>query len=132
MRALGEQFLVRQIQTQLEKSLPHRTSVLGKRGLQSAVQGAVTRGRAAGFGDEHLVAYAAIELVFGERFGRDPRYPWAKPILENRELAPAGKMDRLREAAIFQLAAEEEEAERLAGQIDEPDSEELEVETDVS
>ena len=62
-------------------------------------------------GDDQLLAYTAFELVFGEEFSRDPKYPWAQRILGKKAMAPADKMQALREAGIFHLAAEAEEAE---------------------
>jgi hypothetical protein len=111
MRALEQAALFQQIQSKLERTLPHRTSTFHKRELRSKIEGALSRGRALGFGDDQLLAYTAFEFVFGEEFSRDPKYPWAQRILGNKTMAPANKMQALREAGIFHLAAEAEEAE---------------------
>jgi hypothetical protein len=111
MRALTESTLAQQIRSKLERALPHRTSGLSKRELRLQVEAAVSRARAFGFGDDQLLAYAAFEIVFGAGFGGDPRYPWAKRILENKSTSAADRMQALREAGIFHLAAVAEEAE---------------------
>jgi hypothetical protein len=111
MRALEEAALSQQVQSKLQKTLPHRTSALSKRELRTKVETAFSHARAFGMGDDQLLAFTAFELVFGDEFSRDPRYPWAQKILNDRTLSPATKMQSLREAGIFHLAAEAEEAE---------------------
>ena len=111
MRVLADAALLQQIEAKLQRALPHRTSTLGKQALSTAVRSAATRARGYGLGDDQLLAYAAFELVFGPEFGRDPRLPWAQRILSNAALTATDKMQRLREAGIFHLAAEAEEAE---------------------
>ena len=111
MREMTRELLSDQIMETLEQTLPHRTQPLGRTALRSSVQHAMFRGRQFGFGDEQLTGYAAVELVFGGEFYRDPRHSWAAEILNAHSLGAADKMQKLREAAIFYLAAEAEEAE---------------------
>jgi hypothetical protein len=116
MRALEQAAVSQQIRSKLQRSLPHRTSLLSRRELRTRVEAAISRARAFGLGDDQLLAYTAFELVFGAGFSRAPEYPWAQRILENNTLAAAAKMQALREAGIFHLAAEAEEAEWMAQQ----------------
>jgi hypothetical protein len=111
MRALSEHALYSQVEAGLERALPSRTSLLGRQDLRTAVQGAVSRARNFGLGEEQMLAYAALELVFGEKFSDDPQYGWAKTILASRELGPADKMQKVKEISIFFLAARAEEEE---------------------
>jgi hypothetical protein len=111
MRVLSEQALYSQIEAGLERALPDRTSPLPKSDLRAAVQGAVGRARGFGLREEQMLAYAALELVFGEKFAGDSQYPWAGTILANRTLGPAEKMQKLTEASVFHLAAQAEEEE---------------------
>lgn len=111
MREMTRESLVHQVMETLEQVLPHRTQPLGPAPLQSAVQHAILRARQFGLGDEQLTGYAAVELVFGAEFYRDSRFSWAAEILDDRSLRAPDKMQKLRETAIFRLAAEAEEAE---------------------
>lgn len=114
MRVLAEAALFQQVEAKLQRALPHRTSALSKQALSSAVRSAAARARGYGLGDDQLLAYAAFELVFGPEFGRDPDLPWAQRILSDAGLAASAKMQKLREAGIFHLAAQAEEAEWAA------------------
>ncbi len=111
MREMTRELLLDQVIETLEQALPHRTQPLGRGALRSTVQHAMLRGRQFGLGDEQLTGYAAVELVFGAEFYRDSRHSWAAEILNDHSLGAADKMQKLREAAIFHLAAEAEEAE---------------------
>jgi hypothetical protein len=111
MRALEEAALSRQVQSKLQRALPHRTSALSKRELRTKVEQSFSHARSFGLGDDQLLAFTAFELVFGGEFSRDSRFPWAQKILNDRSLSPTDKMQSLREAGIFYLAAEAEEAE---------------------
>lgn len=116
MRTLKESAILREVEARLARMLPQRTAVLGEAGLRTAVREAAARARSFGLTGDQLLAYAAFEFVFGSDFSRNPRYPWAEAILRESALPPAERMQKLREAGIFFLAAEEEALERGAMQ----------------
>lgn len=111
MREMTRELLLYQVMETLEQVLPHRTQPLGRDALWSTVQHAIVRARQFGLGDEQLTGYAAAELVFGAEFYHDARYSWAAEILQDHSLRAADKLQKLRETAIFRLAAEAEQAE---------------------
>ncbi len=73
--------------------------------LLAFVQHGMARASSYGFEVELDVArYLHVMHDLGESFDRSPDYPWA-PVLLTSSLPPGRKMDRLRDAAEYQMEA---------------------------
>jgi hypothetical protein len=116
LAVLAEQALRRDLEGRLARAFPQRCAALGPGELGSRVRGAIERGRRYGLKPRHLIAFAGFELVFGEAAADAPGNEWAAAILRDKTFGVDARIQKLREAAIFRVARESEEAEWQARQ----------------
>jgi hypothetical protein len=70
------------------------------------VRHGVDRARSYGFETELEIArYLHVMHDLGRAFDESPQHPWAASLLRDAQLTPAEKMDRLRDAAYYQVEA---------------------------
>jgi hypothetical protein len=105
MRVLTDASMVRMIEDMMHRHFPRHCANLSSVECTQTVRQAMLKGRALGFEDAQLPAYVALEFSFGTGFPVNPPCPWAQEILDDRSLASAARMQRLRSKAIFYLAA---------------------------
>jgi hypothetical protein len=86
----------------LRKFFPEQCDALGEVRTGQLIEFGITRAREHGFESERDVCkYIDLMCVFGHRFDRDERLPWAREILESRfPPAPDERMDELCEMAL--------------------------------
>jgi len=109
MRVLQEAFLIEWLHAELKKLFPKECAARGPAGLERFVSGGVKRARDREFTRDDLLPYLAMEICFGEAFLEDPANEWARQALHGPS---AGRMQRLRRAGIFRLAARVERERR--------------------
>jgi hypothetical protein len=119
--AVWEQFaqassadFVRRMRVHLRTFFPDQCNALGEVRTGQFIEAGIIRAREHGFVSERDVCkYIDLMCVFGHRFDRDERLPWARHILETRFLAdPEDRMEHLHATAIAELREREAERER--------------------
>ena len=111
MRVLSDSVLPHSIEKTMRECFPDECAALGDEGCRRVIAGAIGRGRAFGFLEPQLTAYAALEIRFGSDFATNPEYQeWAAEPLLDRAGTSEDRMQRLRSNAIFYLAKLAEEA----------------------
>jgi len=88
---------------QAKKLLPGVCALRGDAEIGRTIADCTERARGRGFGDDELLSFVTLELLFGPRFDDEARNPWAQPALSGSGSA-ADRMQELREAAVFHLA----------------------------
>jgi hypothetical protein len=109
MRVLQEAFLIEWLHAELKKLFPKECAARGPAGLERFVAEGVKRAREREFTRDNLLPYLAMEICFGEAFLEHPENEWARQALRGPS---AGRMQRLRRAGIFRLAARVERERR--------------------
>lgn len=109
MRALREAFLTEWLHAELKKLFPKACAARGPAGLERFVTEGVRRAREREFTRDDLLPYLAMEICFGEAFLEDPANEWARQALRGPAVR---RMQRLRRAGIFRLAARVERERR--------------------
>lgn len=113
MNALTQSFRTQWLKTEIERLYPEECAGLGRKGVSRLVADAVRRATGYGFTHHDHLSYLALEMCFGESFIEKQEFAWARTAMQG---PAAGKMQRLRRAAIFHLAAlaEREERQKVA------------------
>lgn len=104
MRALIDTNLPREIEVMMQRQFPAHCAALGANGSIETVRAAISRGRALRFETPQLPAYVALEFAFGGAFSTDPKYPWARAVLNDFTQSSALRMEELRSQALHYLA----------------------------
>lgn len=105
MRALREITTIYSVEGGLQQHFPDPCQELGPARLQQFVENSIDTARELGFEPAQYLAFASLQMVFGESFWLEEEHRWAKEILEDRFLwTPKHRMHELRQAAIFYLA----------------------------
>jgi hypothetical protein len=89
----------------LRRCFPDHVAKVGEDQARAAIREGIARAEAYGITAERQVC-VFIDLMFalGERFDRDPKYPWAPAILLGLDRkAPATRIDRLYDRALAWL-----------------------------
>jgi hypothetical protein len=96
---------VARMRAHLRKFFPEQCDALGEVKTGQLIEFGITRAREYGFGSERDVCkYIDLMCVFGHRFDRDERLPWARHILESRfPPDPAERMQHLYATALEAL-----------------------------
>jgi hypothetical protein len=106
MRALREITLLHSIEGGLQRHFPEQCQALGAARLQRLAEHSIDSARALGFEPAQYLAFASLQMVFGENFWEQEEHGWAREVLEDNFLWTARhKMHELREAGIFYLAS---------------------------
>src|SRR5215510_2485160 len=106
MAALTDAFDLRWLRGEFEALYPVACATMGPEGVARFVEACRARARKHGIGRQHHLLYLALEMIFGETFTQEA---WAQDALAGDS---ATAMDRLREAAVFRLAAVAEHEQR--------------------
>ncbi len=124
MRALREITTIYSVEGGLRRHFPDQCQDLGPARLQRFVENSIDTARVLGFDPEQYLAFASLQMVFGERFWEEEEHRWAKEILEDRFLwTPKHRMHELRQAAIFYLAkVAEQEPVVIEANAEEPEA----------
>jgi hypothetical protein len=86
---------------------PEVSARLGDAGLRACVDGAFASCTGRGIcGEDDLARYLNVALALGPGFEEDPRYPWARRVLEDASLRPAARIERLSALTADALRAE--------------------------
>jgi hypothetical protein len=103
---------VARMRAHLRKFFPEQCDALGEVKTGQLIEFGITRAREHGFESERDVCkYIDLICVFGHRFDRDERHPWARHILESR--FPPDPDERMRHLhataveALHEIAASE-------------------------
>lgn len=107
-RVLARVALYSWVAERVSRLLPRQSASLGPRRLELVVRDAATRAVDLGFGDDELLSYVTLELVFGAGFVAHDRNGWAREALADRAASAEDRIQRLREAAVFHLAERRE------------------------
>lgn len=96
---------VARMRVHLREFFPEQCNALGDVKAGQLIEFGIMRAREHGFAAERDVCkYIDLMCVFGHRFDRDERLPWARHILESRfPQDPEQRMRRLHETAIEAL-----------------------------
>jgi hypothetical protein len=85
----------------LRKCLAAEASSFSDPELRDKIRRAMARCPSYGLtGERHIVSFVDTGLLIGEYFDRDPNYPWAKQILEDRKVSPSDRARAILEIAI--------------------------------
>jgi hypothetical protein len=104
--ALTDALESRWLRSEIAALYPARCAAMGADGVARFIEDSCARARRYGFGPDHRLSYVGLEIAFGETFMQEA---WAQQALAgDAETA----MQRLREAAIFRLAAIAEDEQR--------------------
>ena len=106
MRVLEEEFLLQWLHAQVRGLFPKECAALGPGGLGRFVSAGVKRARDCEFTRDDLLPYLSLEICYGEAFLEEE---WARQAMSGPS---AGRMQRLRRAGIFRLAARAERERR--------------------
>ncbi|MBX3636400.1 MAG: hypothetical protein KF683_13605 [Rubrivivax sp.] len=106
LRALDEVPLVPWLVHTLHMLFPDSAGDLDDPMLGAMVRRSVLRGRSMGFPRDDLLAWVALEHVFGESFLEQPQHDWARRQLEQQRDNPGQALQMLREQAILRLCGE--------------------------
>jgi hypothetical protein len=104
IRVLSRAALHPWLVARVSRLLPQECASRGPRALDETVRDASARGRRLGFGDDELLSFVTLELLFGPDFEDAERNAWAREALADPAGLPDDRMQRLREAAVFHLA----------------------------
>jgi hypothetical protein len=86
---------------------PEVCARLGDAGLRACVDDAFAACIARGIErEDDLARYLNIALALGPSFEADPRYPWARRILDDTSMRPAARIERLSALTAAALRAE--------------------------
>ena len=81
---------------------------LGDAGLRACVEGVFAACIGRGIqGEDDLARYLNVALALGPGFETDPRYPWARRILDDASMRPAARIERLSSLTADALARQE-------------------------
>jgi len=96
---------VKRMRAHLRKFFPEQCDALGELRTGQLIEAGIMRAREHGFEAERDVCkYIDLMCVFGHRFDRDERLPWARHILESRFPAdPEVRMRHLHATALEAL-----------------------------
>ncbi len=99
VRALARAVLPQWIAKHLKQFFPVECAALGEPGLRERVREGIARALSHGFETEvHISQYVDLMFAFGADFDTDPALSWPQPILADRTLAPAVRIERLLDA----------------------------------
>lgn len=80
----------------LRKWMPGPCAELGEKGVRRRIHDGIDRAAHYDvFGQRDLARFIDLMFLFGPRFDRDSRHPWAGEILADEDLTPTEKVDRL-------------------------------------
>jgi len=75
---------------------PAECAELGEPAVLDTVSGGIQRAAALGLVSEHdVVRFVDLSFILAKDFATNPLAGWVRPILADRALAPAAKLDRL-------------------------------------
>ncbi|MCP4250648.1 MAG: hypothetical protein GY778_26705 [bacterium] len=84
----------------LHKWVPGQCADLGPRGVQKRIHDGMDRAERYGIiGQRDLARFIDLTFALGPRFDKDSKHDWAGEILNDEQLAPTEKVDRLCEEA---------------------------------
>jgi hypothetical protein len=109
MRVLEEAFLIEWVRAELKKLFPKQCAAKGPAGLRRFISEGQARAHRLELTRNDLLPYLSMEICFGEAFLDDPADGWARQALEG---PLSGRMQRLRRAGIYRLAARVERERR--------------------
>ncbi len=110
--------LALRIAEHVRECLPDQAKLLGGE-LPEVIEHTMQRALAHGFVAELLmVQYVDLAIYFGRDFDVDPEHPWAQEALSigAEDESPWDRMERLYDAAIEAIEANEEQARLLDGE----------------
>ena len=85
---------------------PAECEELDAAALQALVEDGMRRAAAHGLSlDRDIGTYVDLLVVFGPDFEHDPRFPWARPLIEATHLSPSARIQASFEGALAALAA---------------------------
>ena len=94
--AMARVTLPKWIANHLKQFFPRECAALGEAGLRARVREGIARAVAHGFETEvHISQYVDLMFVFGADFDSNPALSWPRPILSDRTISAAERMDRL-------------------------------------
>jgi hypothetical protein len=97
--AMARVALPKWIANHLQQFFPRECAALGDAGLRDRVREGIARAAAHGFETEiHISQYVDLMFVFGTDFDTDSALAWPQPILSDRTISAAERMDRLLDA----------------------------------
>lgn len=103
--ASRREMFLRQLQRHMRQHWPDECARRDDELLAAFVEEVVARATDHGFRSEVDVArYLNLAVALGLGFDRDPRYPWARALIDDDGIAPGRKMDRMCELAAEALA----------------------------
>jgi hypothetical protein len=109
MRVLADAFLVEWVRNELKKLFPKQCAAKGPPGLGRFISEGLARAHRLELTRNDLLPYLSLEMCFGEAFLDDPANGWARQALEG---PLSGRVQRLRRAGIYRLAARVERERR--------------------
>jgi hypothetical protein len=109
MRVLKDAFLLEWVRAELKRLFPKRCATEGPAGLNRFISEGLSRAHRLEMTRNDLLPYLSMEICFGEAFLDDPANGWARQALEG---PLSGRMQRLRRAGIYRLAARVERERR--------------------
>lgn len=109
IRVLDEAFLIEWLRAELKKLFPKQCGAKGPAGLNRFVSAGIARAHQLELTRNDLLPYLSMEMCFGEAFLDDRANGWARQALEG---PLSGRMQRLRRAGIYRLAARVERERR--------------------
>jgi hypothetical protein len=99
LRALGEHTadtFERKLMQHLREFFPGQTAAMDEAALRAVVEYGVARAGTYGIDAKRdLCKYLNLMFVFGRDFDVDPRFPWTRQSLDNMEIGPTLKLNRL-------------------------------------
>lgn len=97
--AMARAALPKWIANHLKQFFPRECAALGEAGLRERVREGMARAVAHGFETEvHISQYVDLMFAFGPDFDSDPALSWPQPILADRTISAAERIDRLLDA----------------------------------
>ncbi|WP_250656108.1 DUF4123 domain-containing protein [Alkalimarinus coralli] len=93
---LRRKISIRQLTGYLNRNYPDHLSGVEPDTLQQFVIGAIEQGESYGYKTQgELEQWLDLQLYFGDTLVGNPRYPWAKKIMDNKNLTATEKLNRL-------------------------------------
>jgi hypothetical protein len=106
-RILAEPALLRWLEDKVTAFFPELAEAMDHDERHALIRAAHGRARTFGFGEEQILSYVGLEVLFGADFSRDPAHAWAFGILTDPTITdPAERARRLRTAAATLVAGE--------------------------
>ena len=103
LQALAHAALPDWIAQHLKQFFPRECDALGEAALRIRVREGIARAAAHGFETSvHISQYVDLMFVFGADFDIDPALSWPQPILSDRTVSAATRIERLLEAGCRQ------------------------------